>query len=266
MNILLIGCGNIGGMLLRSWSQTQESNRILVVQPSMRDTDEYESDNITFISNVHDLPATFKADVVVLAVKPQNLHDVLPHIKHLHINRLVSVLAATPISQFTAVFPKTTKVFRLMPNIAMRTNKSINLIVADQEVTAEDAACMETLFAVNGAITWLDTEDELDHLTLIASSGIAYFCLLGEFLAQEACKLGIDSALALKLVQQTISGTASLVEHEHNFEKLIDAVSSKKGVTAAALEVLRPKMQTALAEAIQAALKRREEMQHENRR
>ncbi|MDR2268228.1 MAG: NAD(P)-binding domain-containing protein, partial [Holosporaceae bacterium] len=77
MNILLIGCGNIGRALLDVWVVNGTANRIVVLQPSMSRAKDFASyEFVTFVDNAENIPKDFLPDIVVLVVKPQTIDSV----------------------------------------------------------------------------------------------------------------------------------------------------------------------------------------------
>ncbi|HSX20489.1 MAG TPA: pyrroline-5-carboxylate reductase dimerization domain-containing protein [Gammaproteobacteria bacterium] len=266
MNLLLIGCGNIGGTLLKLWSAMSVFQRIVVVQPSMKHAAHYQQHQaIEFVNNIKEVPADFAEDVLVLAVKPQQLNDILPGLSTRNSNAiLVSLLAGTKTEHLSSA--SASKIIHLMPNVAIKTGKSVNLAYATQNLQLTDVAKIEEIFQPTGKITWLSTDEQIELLAPFSACGPAYFFLLAELLVGEAVKVGINADVARNIMQQTFVGTASLVEGAADYDALIKSVASKKGVTEAALDVLRPDLTNSLSKAISAALSRSKELVRENSR
>jgi pyrroline-5-carboxylate reductase len=107
MNLLLVGCGNIGKSLLELWTPLNDLfNKIIVVQPSMSHASTYKNKkNIMFVDNVNSVPKNFKFNFIVLAIKPQTAKELivggglLPQINRDSI--IISTLAGIQITQLS---------------------------------------------------------------------------------------------------------------------------------------------------------------------
>ncbi|WP_253300059.1 pyrroline-5-carboxylate reductase [Wolbachia endosymbiont of Chironomus riparius] len=267
MNLLLIGCGNIGKALLHLWAPLNNLfERIVVVQPSMSHANNFiNSHSIEFVNSINSVAENFLADLIILAIKPQTIGEVMPElVQRIDNSIIVSMLAGINLAQLSSFLPNQSRVVRLMPNIAIKTGQSINLFFSKKNLVAQDVNIIESAFKPSGMIFWLDKESDIDILTPISGSGPAYFFLLSEILLAETIKFGIDENIACKLVQQIFLGSASLVEKNNNFQNLTSSVASKKGVTEEALKVLKPNIEQAMEKALKAALKRSKELSNEN--
>ncbi len=267
MKLLLIGCGNIGNTLLHVWAKSGLFTRIIVVQPSMgAATHHITHKHIEFFRDISNIPKNYDADLTVLAIKPQSAHSILPALNKNTHKLVVSLLAGVSIIKLTEYLAQAPKIIRMMPNIALKLGESTNLAHGKGNLTVGDILLIEKIFSQTGEITWLPSERQLDLLTPICGSGPAYFLLMAELLTAEAIKMGITPKIAHKIVHKTFVGSALLSGDQQNYEDLISSVTSKKGVTDAAMQVLRPKLTDALEHAIKAALTRLEELANENRR
>lgn len=261
MKLLLIGCGNLGSSLLKAWSQEHLNSEILVVQPSLSSQNFYkDSDFISFVSNEIGIPKDFIPDVTVLAIKPQQLKIVAPNYKEYFKNSLViSLLAGTTIQDLTE-HTQTHRVVRIMPNIAMKIKESVNLTYAHKEIALQDKEFVNQLLHVSGEMIWLSSETLIDLLTPLSGSGPAYFFLLAEILTQLTIKSGVEELTARRLIQKTFLGSALISSNNLNYPELIQSVTSKGGVTEAALKTLKPILTQGMDEAFHAAIQRLNEL------
>lgn len=265
MNLLLIGCGNIGNILLTMWDTMGIFDRIVIVQPSMRHAASFNHNNsITFVAHVADIPPDFTVDITVLAIKPHILKEVLLGLNTRPSKFIISLLSGVQAAQLSAIAHNDSKVIRIMPNIALKTGKSVNLAFTQQNLSTVEISSIEKIFSPSGKITWLASEKYIDILTIISGAGPAYFLSLLEALLNETLKLGIPEDIAKNVLQETFLGTASLVEDTTNYSAMIDSVTSKKGVTEAALKLLRPQMQQAVHLSLEQGLQRLQEQKNEN--
>ena len=236
-----------------------------------RDHDETKDDFLKgegyteFVQDIGSIPQNFSENITVLAVKPQNLSEIAPSLMCRKNNSMVaSVLAGTSISKLSSMLPNYSKIVRIMPNMAIKVRKSINLMFAPRELTMQETSEIETLFLPSGKIFWLPDEVLIDLLTPISGSGPAYFFLLAELLVNETIKVVENEELAQEIVQTLFLGSARLVEGNNDYKSLITAVASKKGVTEAALQKMQPGMKKAVQAGIAAAVTRLKKLAHEN--
>jgi pyrroline-5-carboxylate reductase len=130
-------------------------------------------------------------------------------------------------------------------------------------VTRDQALECNRLLEAVGEVVWIDDESLMDAVTAISGSGPAYVFLLAECLAEAGRQAGLDSELANQLTRTTVEGAGELLRRSDLSPAELRAnVTSPKGTTAAALEVLMAKggLQELLARAIAAAMKRSREL------
>ena len=210
MNLLLIGCGNIGGALLNTWASLNLFSSIVVVQPSLSSINKYNHNrSIKFVNNINTIPKDFIEDLTVLAIKPQNIDQVMPELIQRTYNPIIiSLLAGIQLNQISSIMPVDYRIIRIMPNVAIKTGQSLNLAFTTQNVNTHSISTVENIFRPSGLMIWVNEEKHLDRLTAISGSGPAYFFLLAETLVAETIKLGINESTARKLIQQVFIGSA----------------------------------------------------------
>lgn len=254
MKILLLGCGNLGKALLETLVNNRQLSQIVVVQPSLSAKFSFEMfKTVSFYASANSIPAEFKPDMVVIAIKPQKLATVLPEYQvYCEQALVVSMAAGVPIERLSTYLSGCTQIVRVMPNMAVSVGQSVNLGYSAGLLSES----VDVLFAGTGKMIWLPKEALLDILTPISGSGPAYFLMLAEILTQITVDLGLKEAQARDLVQQTFLGSALLSNENKMFEQIVQSVASKGGVTEAALNVLTPVLPSLMSKAIQAAHKR----------
>lgn len=267
MNVLLVGCGNLGHALLKRWSSEKLFHDIVVIQPSLSYKEAFQNDpTIQFVADKPSIPEDFIPEMTVLAIKPQILSEVVRQLADLVKDSLiVSLAAGITLEKLTHLLPLSSKVTRIMPNMAMKVGESVNLAFANQMMMPLDCECVHQKFAPSGKIVWLKNEALLDTLTPLSGSGPAYFFLLAKIMVEESLKLGVTEDVARTLVQQVLIGSAQLAVETNDFNALTCAVASKGGVTEAALNVMAPAFTKIMEEAFQNALQRVGELSNENR-
>jgi len=263
MKLLLVGCGHLGSALLHAWLANEALQKIVVVQPSLSKAAMFKKDPVlTFVSTLQEVPADFKPDMIVLAVKPQKLHLVAPELSALveENTLLVSFLAGVSVTKLATYIPQHAKTIRIMPNIALKIGQSVNLTYTAHQLTHKELEQIEVAFSSSGKIHWLAREELIDLLTPMSGSGPAYFFLMAEILVQITIDCGIEENIARNLIQQTFIGSAQLTHETNDFQALITAVASQGGVTEAALHVLKPVLNDSMRQAVAAALIRIKEL------
>lgn len=260
-NVLLVGCGKMGGALLRRWQELQLYKDICIVEPTPI--------NVLAAKQVPDfsrIPATFKPTIIVMAVKPQILPDVTKQYKAYTDKGalVISIAAGKPVSFFEKELGKKVAVVRSMPNTPASIGKGITVATANRNVTKQQKTKAAELLGAVGDMLWVDSEKLLNPVTALSGSGPAYVFLLIEALTEAGKKIGLEAKMAEKLARQTVIGSAALAEASPDVTaaKLREAVTSPGGTTAAALDVLRgnPGVQELFDKALKAASKRAEEL------
>jgi pyrroline-5-carboxylate reductase len=236
--LLLIGCGNMGGAMLAAWSEHALASSIVVVQPSLRSAARFPA--ATFVAGPADIPAGFTPDLVVVAIKPQLFETTLPAFRdRIGDAAVLSVAAGKRIVDHQRLLG-TRPVVRALPNTPVAIGQGAIGCAADATVDAALRTQVDTLLAPLGLVEWLPDESLVDAVTALSGSGPAYLFLLIEALADAGAAQGLPPDLALRLARQTVIGSAALAAHRPDATpaQLRAAVTSKGGVTAAALGVL----------------------------
>lgn len=239
--ILLVGAGRMGSALLKGWlAQGVEPDRIFVQEPSpvgeiaalIRDAGIGTGAPPTLPS----APA-----VVVLAVKPQAMDDVLASLVAL-IGRdtlMISIAAGTTIANIARRFAADTAIVRAMPNTPAAIGRGITALYANALVRPEQRDACAALLGAVGETVWLSDEAQMDAVTALSGSGPAYVFLLAECMAKGGEAAGLAPDLAAKLARATVSGAGELLRlSDLDPAELRRNVTSPGGTTAAALRVL----------------------------
>ncbi|HTI52025.1 MAG TPA: pyrroline-5-carboxylate reductase [Planctomycetaceae bacterium] len=204
-----------------------------------------------------------RADILVLAVKPQHFRGVLteisPHLGPRHL--VISIAAGIPLATMTGVLGPERRLVRVMPNTPCLVGASASAYCLGGAATAEDGNLVEQLLSAVGMAVALP-EPLLDAVTGLSGSGPAFVCLVIEALADGGVKAGLSREVALKLAAQTVLGTARMVlETGQHPAVLKDAVASPAGTTIAGLhELERGGLRGCLMNAVDAAARRSREL------
>jgi pyrroline-5-carboxylate reductase len=262
--LLLVGAGKMGGALLEGWlRQGLDPTHVFVCDPN-------PPPEVAALIARHrgtgaraELPA--KPSVILLAVKPQVIDEVLPSVAPLMGKQTVvlSIAAGRTIASLQPHLPEGSAIVRSMPNTAASVGHSMTVACAGTAVTRDQALECNMLLEAVGQVVWVDDESLLDVVTAISGNGPAYVYLLAECLAEAGRKAGLDADLANQLARATVEGAGELLRRSDLSPAELRAnVTSPKGTTAAALEVLMGKdgLQELLSRAIAAAIRRSREL------
>jgi pyrroline-5-carboxylate reductase len=188
-----------------------------------------------------------RANLLVLAVKPNKLDEVAPQLQGA--KEVVSVLAVVSLERLQGAFPGAEHVLRVMPNVGVEVRQGV-LCVAGS-ASAEARARLEVL----GHVVEIPDGD-FDEATAIMGCAPAYLALAVEALADAGAAAGLDEELARELVVETTAGTAELLRRHHPAD-VRKAVTSPGGSTEAGLEALdREGARRAFEAAVEASLDR----------
>jgi len=203
------------------------------------------------------------SDVVVLAVKPQAMADLLDEARPFGRpdQLVVSVAAGVTLATLRRGLGPNGRLVRVMANTPCLVGASATAFAPGDDATAEDAALVERLFGAVGKVVRLP-EHLLDAVTGLSGSGPAFVYLVVEALADGGVRMGLPRDVALTLAAQTVLGAAKMVlDTQEHPGVLKDRVASPAGTTIAGLHALeRAGVRGALIDAVQAAALRAQEL------
>jgi pyrroline-5-carboxylate reductase len=238
MNIALIGGGNMGeamlaAVLAKSLAQPA-SISVSDVSSSRRD---YLKKQYSVKVTADNVAAVSDKDVVILAVKPQNLSEVLKEFrgKIESSQLLLSIIAGAKIKTISGGLDHSA-VVRAMPNTPARVGEGMSVWTAAPAVTEERKQSAKAILGAMGRELYVADESYLDMATAVSGSGPAYFFLMVEALVEAAIEIGLPRDKAQELVVQTMLGSAKFIERSGEAPaELRKRVTSPGGTTAAAL-------------------------------
>ncbi|HMS86505.1 MAG TPA: pyrroline-5-carboxylate reductase [Nitrospira sp.] len=202
------------------------------------------------------------SEVVVLAVKPQAMTEVLRGVGGSVSNRLVvSVAAGVPICRIQEPLGLQASIIRAMPNTPAMVGAGMTALAVGPGVEPEAVACARQMFESVGKVVLLE-ERLMDAVTGLSGSGPAYIFLAIEAMADGGVKMGLPRETASVLAAQTVLGAARMVlESGQHPARLKDQVASPGGTTIAGLHRLEQGgLRAVLMDAIEAATKRSQEL------
>jgi pyrroline-5-carboxylate reductase len=203
------------------------------------------------------------ADIIVIAVKPQVVEDVVREIRdHLTARQLiVSVAASVPTSMIEKHLPSNVPVVRAMPNTPCLMGSGMTAICKGKHASAADVALTGHMFDVVGRTVVVD-EKHMDAVTALSASGPAYIYIILESLAEAGVKVGLPRDIATLLAAQTTLGAAKVVLETGDHPALLkDAVTTPAGCTIdAIMELEEGKLRVTLIKAVVKAAQRAKEL------
>lgn len=206
------------------------------------------------------------ADIIVLAVKPAQLKDViLETAAHIHERKplLISIVTGIRINTLcTWLNTEQLSIVRCMPNTPSLVGCGATALYCNAITTPEQKATAESIMRAVGLTIWLNNENDIDIVTALSGSGPAYFFLIMQALQEAAIKLGLAPEIAKLLTVQTTLGAARMaLESTKDLISLKEQVTSKGGTTEQALKILEEGgINNLFYDALLAAKNRAEEM------
>ena len=181
--------------------------------------------------------AVNNSDIVVMAIKPQNLAEVMADLKsQLKPDQLIlSIIAGARIDTLCQGLDHRS-IARAMPNTPAQIGEGMSVWTATAEVTKAQKSMVSSMLGTTGKEIYVDDEKYLDMVTAVSGSGPAYFFLFVESLVDSAVQIGIPRDMAEKLVLQTMLGSAHLLQESGKPPaELRKMVTSPGGTTAEAI-------------------------------
>lgn len=263
--LVLVGAGKMGGALLEGWLKGGAAPaKIVALDPSPPAEVKamLETKGVRLNPPVAGIT---DAEVIIIAVKPQLMEDVLPGIVTLKASRplILSVAAGKTIASFERHFGADAAVIRTIPNTPAAVGRGITAMATNPHVTAAQLELARTLLSAVGEVVTVENEAMIDAVTAVSGSGPAYVFYLTECLAAAGEKVGLPADLAMQLARATVSGSGELMRQSGiEAATLRKNVTSPKGTTYAALQVLMAEdgMQPLFDKAIDAATRRSREL------
>ncbi|MEN3277467.1 MAG: pyrroline-5-carboxylate reductase [Massilia sp.] len=261
MNIAFIGGGNMATALIAGLAK-QAGNRFHVVDPNADALARLAADyGVGTATAIDATIASF--DVVVLAVKPQQMREVAAMLApHLGSQLVLSIAAGIRSADLSRWLDGHTAIVRAMPNTPALIKQGITGMVAMPGVTeAQRAAADEVLRAV-GQTVWLDDEALIDPVTAVSGSGPAYVFYFLEAMQAAASEMGLSAEQGKQLALATFAGATQLAaQSDESLDLLRQRVTSKGGTTHAAISSMEGAgVKAAIVDAMKAAAARGREL------
>jgi pyrroline-5-carboxylate reductase len=262
--LAIIGTGRMGEALLSGLlrSQAWPAGRIVCTTRTQGRADELAQRH-GVAAHTDSAAAAASADVVLLAVKPQNMAELLTQIApKLSPNQtVISVAAGVTTASIERALLEPIPVVRVMSNVPVQVDEAMSVLAAGAHAGPRDVDVATTILGHVGKVMQL-AEHQLDAVTGLSGSGPAYLFLLAETMIEAGILLGLPRDVSTELIAQTMVGSAKMLRDSgrHPVE-LRESVTSPGGTTIAAIRVLeQERVRAAFINAIEAATLRSREL------
>lgn len=264
MKILVIGGGNMGLTFARSFLATHivVAENMFILEKSIEKADELRKQQV---GAIYGEPGHYikEADLIILAVKPQDINDLFARIKPFVDEQqvILSIMAGVKIATIAAALG-TTKVVRAMPNLPAQIGVGMTVYTSSAEITRIELVTVQNLLNATGKAIYVEDEGMIDAATAISGSGPAYIFYFMQHLMQSAEQMGFNKAEAELLSYQTFRGAIELFnKYDFTCQEWISKVSSKGGTTEAAInKMVSLNVGAHFDEGVNAALARAKEL------
>ncbi|UCG54039.1 MAG: pyrroline-5-carboxylate reductase [Dehalococcoidia bacterium] len=242
MRLAFIGGGNMGrAMISAILKEDLASSRDIVISDKNTDLLTQLRQDFNVYTTEDNFDAASRGNIVVLAIKPQNLDEVMTDIKgKLNSSQLVlSIIAGRSIATLQQGLAHYA-IVRAMPNTPAHIGKGITVWTTSEGVTKEQKKTAGAILKTMGKDIYVTDENYIDMSTAISGSGPAYVFLFMESLIDTAVDIGLPPDAAQQLVLQTVAGSVEFAEKsDKGLAQLIQMVTSPGGTTAEALKVFK---------------------------
>lgn len=236
--IAFIGGGNMANAVITGLLSKKliDSHKIVVSDPNPPVRQRYADRKIG--TSDRNASAVKDADVIVLAVKPQVLKEVMASfVEDMRPDALVlSVVAGATIDNMQTTLGLDSRIIRTMPNTPAMVGEGMTVWSQSSDVTEEQHSLTKSILGAFGVEVFVDDENALDMATALSGSGPAYFFLVAEAMVDTGVHMGFSRSVSMKLVQQTMLGSALYMKSSESHPvDLRNNITSPGGTTAAAL-------------------------------
>lgn len=260
--VLVLGAGKMIEAILMGLAQTENLKDWGIYTPSQLSAKDLAlKTGARFVSGLDEIS---RPEMVLIGCKPQQLPDLAKDLNGRFSDSLfISILAAVEEDDQLKTL-KAKSLVRVMPNLSVKFREGVSLVTS-RSASAAELTKVQSLFFLLGEAPVMD-EASFEEITLLTGSGPALFYEFTQVLAKNFSSL--DSETREKLARKVLKGAAMSASHDQaNLQTMIDAVTSKGGVTIAVLEKWREhKMSQLLQDGISAGLKRTQELKNIIRR
>ncbi|MGV8813255.1 MAG: pyrroline-5-carboxylate reductase [Gelidibacter sp.] len=241
MKIAIIGTGNLGKSIAKGLITNNAITTLYLTKRNTEGISEFEGYKNVTLTTDNNL-AVKNSDILIFAVQPSHLEQVLKDIKPLITDNhvLISTVTGFDISKMEAIIGAEQYIIRAMPNTAIAVGKSMTCICSNTQ-GAKRIKVAEAIFNRLGH-SLIIPESQMQAATVVCASGIAFWMRLIRATTQAGIQLGFDAKEAQELAMYTSEGAANLlIANGHHPEEEIDRVTTPKGCTIEGLNEMEHK-------------------------
>ncbi len=262
--VAFIGAGNMAEALIKGLLKAS------FIDPRNIWASDVQNERLDYLKGLYRVKTTTdnseavqKADIVILAVKPQILSKVVKGITDVldESKLVISIAAGVPISAIQKVGDRKLRIIRAMPNTPALVQAGATALTYSENASQYDIKIAQQIFDAVGKTVIVD-EDLIDAVTGLSGSGPAYIFLIIDSLADAGVKMGLSRDVSMTLSVQTVLGAAKLViETGKHPGQLKDMVTSPGGTAISGLHTLEEGgLRTTMMNAVEAATLRSKEL------
>lgn len=260
MKIGFIGNGNMGGAIIEGILKNNiAAPDNIIVSDINQESLKVSAQKYGIVTYTDNKKACSESDILILAVKPNVIYDVIEDIKHEIKNDqiIISIAAGQSIDKISSAFGKELKIIRVMPNTPALVGEGMSGIAANENVNSDDLDLVLKIFNSFGVGEIID-EKLMDAVTAVSGSSPAYIFMLIEAMADAAVQEGMPRSKAYTFAAQAVLGSAKMVlETGKHPGELKDMVCSPGGTTIDAVTVLEKNgFRSAVMEAMKACFEK----------
>lgn len=268
-SICFIGGGNMAQAIISGLLKNHYPAQLIqVCTPHPEKLAKFSAQQINLVESSipNNQQAVEKAEVIILAVKPQIIPLVCEQLSQLDFNQklVISVAAGISTARLSQLLPSARYIVRTMPNTPALVSAGMTGLFSADTLPLEHRNFAQELMRSLGTICWVNEESQMHAITAGSGSSPAYFFLFMEAMQQVLMEMKLDADTARLLVQQSALGAAKMVieNPDISLATLRENVTSKGGTTAAALAVFeQQQFQSTVQQAMQACVARSQEME-----
>ncbi len=253
-----IGGGNMAEAIIGGMKVSKED---IVVSDKREDRLQYLKEKFGIKTTSNNTEVCEMADLILLAVKPQNMDEVVREIRDLlHEEHLVVSIAAGIGLKWLCDSLQSRRIIRVMPNTPALVGEGMSVVSAAEGVSEEDIQRVMDIFGSIGDVIIMD-EAKMDAVTALSGSGPAFVAEFIEAMIEAGVREGVTYQEASRLVVQTVKGTVEMLKAGISTHEIKKIVTSPGGTTAEGLYRLQKgSLKAILKEAIEAARRRSQEL------
>ncbi|MFQ3573499.1 MAG: pyrroline-5-carboxylate reductase [Thermodesulfovibrionales bacterium] len=232
-----IGGGNMAEALIKGLTQNRHRDIIFYDPSEQRVKHLMIKYGVGFVGS--NIEVIKRSSIVILAVKPQTISQVLEEIKtEVRPQQIIVSIAAGIKIGYISGLLSTNRVIRVMPNMPAMFEQGMSVISVSDGVLPDEVQSIVDIFKTVGEAVVMD-ESMMDAVTALSGSGPGFFAYIVEAFIRSAMHLGLTQQDAYLLTIQTFIGTAKVLQSGLTPERLREMVTSPNGTTYAGLNVLR---------------------------